>query len=322
MQIIQSTQTDPVYNLALEEALLGQKKDYILIWQNDNSVIVGRNQNIYAEVNRSAAAKYNAKIVRRSTGGGAVYHDLGNVNFSFCFSQSHHSEAEMLQSILSFLHTYHIPAEFSGRNDILVEGKKVSGCASLSREGYTLLHGTLLFLADPVKMEQLLNVSPLKLQAKGIRSIKSRVGWLKSYFPAQWDVADFLQALTEYLTTYFSAEKGSIPEQAVQRLMAEKYGTWEWNYGRNPSMNFSTRQRFPAGEFQVNLQLNQNRLKSCRFSGDFIGKQDLAMLEQKLVGIPYEENALRRFFHQEKVPSYLGSITESQWLSLMFPFQK
>ncbi|MGN0593262.1 MAG: lipoate--protein ligase [Ruminococcus sp.] len=321
MQIIISTQTDPIYNLALEEALLMQQKDCILIWQNDNSIIVGRNQNIYAEVNLEAAAACHTKIVRRNTGGGTVYHDLQNINFSFCFSEAHFSDQTMLHSILSFLHACNVPAVCSGRNDILAENKKISGCAALSRNGFTLLHGTLLFQANTERMEQLLHISPQKLKSKGIASVKSRVGSIKPYVSPQWDVTHFMQELTAYLTAYFSAETGEIPLEQVQHLMQEKYSTWEWNYGRNPSMDFSASQRFPAGEFQAELHLKGEHIESCRFFGDFIGMQDVALLEQKLIGTPYTKDALRTFFRQEDIPAFLGEVTQEQWISLLFPFE-
>lgn len=320
MILIHSQHTDPVYNLALEESLLDGQENCILLWQNDNSVILGRNQNVYTEVNLPAAARYHTRIVRRNTGGGAVYHDLGNVNFSLCYTEGTVSPEAFLRCILTFLQTHGVPAVCSGRNDILAQQRKISGCASLSRNGRGLFHGTLLFEADGQRMEELLHVSPRKLESKGISSVRSRVGSIRPYLPPDWDITRFLAELTAFLTASFSACPGAVDEVQVQRLMAEKFSTWAWNYGRSPRMNFTSEKRYAAGEIRVDLEIRSGVIHDCRISGDFIGKQEIAGLEQLLSGQKYDPDVMVELSRSTDLSAYFGTMTPEQWLELLFPF--
>lgn len=320
MILIHSHHTDPVYNLALEESLLDRQENCILLWQNDNSVILGRNQNVYTEVNLPAAARYHTRIVRRNTGGGAVYHDLGNVNFSLCYTEGTVSPEAFLQCILTFLQTHGVPAVCSGRNDILAEQRKISGCAALSRNGRELFHGTLLFEADAQRMEELLHVSTQKLESKGIPSVRSRVGSIKPYLPPNWDIARFLAELTAFLTASFSACPGTADEAQIQHITTEKFSTWDWNYGRNPRMNFTSTKRFPIGEIQMDLEIRSGIIRDCRISGDFIGKQEITGLEQLLLGQKYDPDAMDELSRSTDLSAYFGAITPEQWLELLFPF--
>lgn len=319
MQILKSTHTDAAYNLACEEILFEQEEDCIYIWQNDRSVIIGRNQNAYAEVNLHIAKQYHTRIIRRCTGGGAVYHDLGNVNFSFCFFESHYNKEIFVQAILDFLRTLEIPAELSGRNDILVNGKKISGCAELTRNGRTLFHGTLLFQADTEHMQQLLNVSAEKLSSKGINSVKSRVIGIKDYLPNDWNVQMLIQKLHEYLQNKFNAVSTYVDSACILQLAKEKYSNHEWNFGKNPKMELTQGKRFSIGEIQVSLRIEKNRIEECIFEGDFIGRFSVQQLAQRLVHQPYEKTALIQFLKMQNLYDYFGCISAEELAELFFP---
>jgi len=318
MQILKSRCTDAYYNLAWEEILFEQFENCIFIWQNDNSVIVGRNQNIYSEVNLPIAEQLNTKIVRRNTGGGAVYHDLNNINFSFCFQESQFSKEIFIHAILDFLQTLSISAELSGRNDILLNGKKISGCAELSRNGRTLFHGTLLFNTDTDRMQKLLNVSAEKMVSKGIDSVKSRVANLKSYCPNDWNAQIFMQNLYEYLKKTFNAVPANTDEKLILNLAKEKYITYEWNFGRNPKFNLIQKKRFSIGEIEVCLNVEKNIIKECKFCGDFIGRLAAGQLADKFLNVPYEKNTLIQFLHNQNISDYFGKISEKDFAELFF----
>lgn len=189
--------TDPVKNLAAEEELfLRRRESFILLWRNEPCVIIGRNQDPLAET--TPLCRASVPVVRRCTGGGAVYHDLRNVNFSFIQNGSFDIPTAV-QPILDFLQTLHLPAEFSGRNDILLYGKKISGCAQRQSGGRTLTHGTLLFRRDAEKMQAYLSPPAEKLLRHGVASVRSRTGELAPYLPQFRETEDFMAALALFL---------------------------------------------------------------------------------------------------------------------------
>ena len=269
----------------------------------------------------TAAKKYGTKIVRRNTGGGTVYHDLNNINFSFCFNEGEYIQEFFTDKILSFLHSLNISAEADGRNDIIANGKKISGCAMMVKNGFMLFHGTLLFSANTPIMEQLLNVDCDKLRSKGISSVKSRVGSICDYLPKNESAESFMNKLKSFLSEKFNTENAELNRYEIEKLVKEKYGTWEWNIGKNPKMNFLNRKRFTAGSICINAEIKNGIIKECRFTGDFIGKNEIEALENALVGTAYKRETVGGFFRSHNINNYLGMISEEQWLLLFFPFE-
>ena len=294
--------TDPYFNLAIEEYLTDtfDGTDIFMLWQNDKSVIIGKNQNTYAEVNKAFAEEKGIKIVRRLTGGGAVFHDLGNVNFTFITRAEEGTALNysvFCEPIITALSTLGIDACLSGRNDILANGLKISGNAQCVRNGCVLHHGTLLWGADFSYMQGVLHPDPEKLQSKGIKSVASRVGNLRDLIPAGQKLtaassaADFMR----FLGDAFDGDKRDFtPEQtaAIARLRDEKYGTWEWNWGKSPAMTAEHRKRFPFGSVCVSLNVNRGIIESIRFSGDFFGARSVEELETALAGCRCEREDL------------------------------
>ena len=233
---------DPAYNLAFEEYVLAHRTegDYLILWQNDNTVVIGRNQNAEEEIDRAFVEAHGVRVVRRTTGGGAVYHDLGNLNYSFITDAG---EAENLamerftRPVVQALRGLGLQAEASGRNDILVEGKKVSGTAQRLLNGRILHHGTLLFDTDPDKVAGALRADPEKFRSKSAKSVRSRVGNIRDFLRTDMD----LPAFWAYLKTAMAGEgfmTGALsPEElkAVETLKRSRYDAWEWNFGRSPA---------------------------------------------------------------------------------------
>lgn len=302
MKIIYNPSLDPYFNLAAEEYLLRRAaEDIFMLWRNDRSVIIGRNQNAYAEVNTKAAEKKGVKIARRLTGGGAVFHDAGNVNFTFISPASPSGKnapmadfADFAAPVIKALSSFGTSAAPGGRNDILCDGAKISGCAACSvplHEGSsaTLRHGTLLFSADISEMADVLNVNRLKLESKGIASVKSRVANIASLpsYRGPRDTENFIDALLRFaegefggMTTFLTDEEKS----GVTALRNEKYATWDWIWGENPSMSDVRERRYPFGTLSVAMNSRRGRIESIRITGDFFSDGDVAGLESALTG--------------------------------------
>ena len=209
---------DPAFNLAFEEYVLTNRKEgeYLLLWQNDNTIVIGRNQNAEAEINRAFVEEHGIHVVRRTTGGGAVYHDMGNLNYSFITDVGNAEEltmARFTRPIVEALKALGLQVEASGRNDILVEGRKISGTAQRVTRGRILHHGTLLFNADPSMVAGALNVDPEKFRSKSAKSVRSRIGNIQDFLKQDMD----LPAFWAYLKT---ALAGSGLEQTT--LTAEE----------------------------------------------------------------------------------------------------
>lgn len=260
-----------------------------MLWRNDKTVVIGKNQNAYAELDREYADSHGITVSRRLTGGGAVFHDLGNVNFSVIIPSDGKGIdfKKYTMPIISSLNKMGLSAELSGRNDILIDGKKVSGNAQCVRNGKVLHHGTLLYSADLSDVAAVLKVDAAKLQSKGIKSVRSRVANIKELLNTDMDVLDFMDAVE----SSFKGEKRCFTEaeiEAITKLRNEKFATWEWIWGRSKEYSLNTKQRFPYGTVEAHINTDRGVIKEISFSGDFFGVGDIRELEEGLVGIRYE----------------------------------
>ena len=321
---MQTGSTDPAYNLAFEEYVLNNHRtgDIVILWQNKNAVIVGRNQNAEAEINRSFVEQHGIRVVRRNTGGGAEYHDLGNLNYSFITDAGdlqERSAARFTGPVVQALQGLGLDAESSGRNDILVSGKKVSGTAQQLLKGRILHHGTLLFDSDPEMIAGALNPDPTKFQSKSVQSVRSRVGSIRSALPQDMDMAAFWK----YLRISFT-KGGMIPlflspaELAeVQALKESKYDTWEWNFGRSPRFEICFKRRYGGGLLEIHLSVSGGRISAVQILGDFLALTELSPLENALFDCPYNEAAIRPVLEQFSFEELLGGITREEFITTL-----
>ncbi|MFJ8069192.1 lipoate--protein ligase [Peribacillus sp. NPDC096447] len=320
--------TDPRINLAIEEYALKHlniDETYLLFYINRPSIIIGRNQNTIEEINSDYVDGNGITVVRRLSGGGAVYHDLGNLNFSFITrddGDSFHNFKKFTQPVVETLEKLGIHAELSGRNDILAEGKKISGNAMFSTKGRMFSHGTLLFQSEMDHIVSALKVKKDKIESKGIKSIRSRVGNIADFLKEPMSVEEFRSFLlqnifkdsgkvTEYVLTETDWEK-------IHEISEERYQNWEWNYGKSPKFNLQNSHRFPVGSVDIRLEVNRGIIENCKIYGDFFGVGEVADIEQKLTGIRYEKEAISKVLDEIDVRHYFGNVTKEEILALIY----
>ena len=313
---LETGSVDPAYNLAFEEYVLTHRTegDYLILWQNENTIVIGQNQNAAAEINVPFVEANGTNVVRRATGGGAVYHDLGNLNYSF-ISDAGDAETmtyeRFIEPVTSALRALGMDAEASGRNDILVNGKKVSGTAQRLVRGRLLYHGTLLFDSDPEKIAGALHVDESKFEGKRSRSVRSRVGSIRGALAQDMTMPVFWAYIKKALTAGDLTETAITEEEraAIQKLAAEKYSTYDWTYGRAKPFHFSARRRFPGGTVEACLDVEQGRIKDAKFYGDFLSLRPLDEPEQALLGAKLSREDLTRALGAFDLREYFGTIT-------------
>ena len=326
MRYLKNPSTNPYYNMAFDEYCLESlpiDEPVFFLWQNRPAVIVGYNQEVNTEVNLDYLKEKGIDLVRRVTGGGAVYHDLENLNYTIV-GRSEDLERDYPQYaalMMKALQALGVPATLSGRNDILVDGKKVSGFAKRVCKNRLMVHGTLMYNVDVDVLTHVLNPSTTKLQSKGIASVRSRVTNLCNYLPELSDIQAFKNRLEEILSNnYLDAEyKLSEADLAnIQQLTDEKFATWEWNYGRSPKATLVHSARLACGTVEIHLTLAENRIASCRFGGDFLGNLPASDIEKALTGIPYEINEIRKCLSKLEISRYFDRVSADNLLEMMF----
>ena len=332
MFCLETDSVNPYYNLAFEETVFLRRRlgDYLILWQNEPTVVVGQNQNTAAEINQAFVSEHHIHIVRRSTGGGAVYHDLGNLNYSFISDAGNQENfSRFTRSVVEALNGLGMHAEASGRNDILVDGHKISGTARRIVRGRILHHGTLLFNSDLSMAAGALKTDPEKFASKGVKSVRSRIGNIRDFLPYSMTLAEFRQYLKQALSggTWENSsqdereyEKLSEPEyEEIRTLQRTKYETWEWNYGRSPAYNFRNRRRWNGGSLEIRIQAEHGKITNITFYGDFLSTASLVPLTEALQGCPFEKSEIAAVLRQFSLPEYFGTISENEILDTFFP---
>ena len=327
MIYLETGSTDPYYNLAFEEIVLSKRlnNDYLILWQNDKTVVIGQNQIAAAEINLAFIDQHGIRVVRRCTGGGAVYHDLGNLNYSFISDVGKADELikERFSSrIVTALQKLGLDATVSGRNDILISGKKVSGTAQRILDKRILYHGTLLFDSDVDMVTGALQVDPSKFQSKGIQSVRSRVGNIREYLKEDMSLSDFWMYLKkELLQDCTPSETLSAEElSAVEELQRSKYCTRNWTFGLSPKYEFSNKQKWPGGLLEVHLSVEAEQIGEIAFYGDFLSSLPLYPLEQALKGCYFTPEAVTAILDHFSLPRYFGEITQDEVVETIFQF--
>jgi lipoate-protein ligase A len=315
MKYLINSSTDPHFNMSLDEYCLEQvpsDEPFFYLWRNRPAVIIGLNQNAYSEVNLDYLNRHGIILARRVTGGGAVYHDLQNMNYTIIGRQVGP------QPMVEALRNLGVPAELTGRNDIFVEGRKVSGYARRVRHNREIVHGTLMYDVDLETLSRALDTPGSKMNAKGIASIRSHVVNLKEYLPG-FSSLDELQAELQERLSAGDAEIRLSEDQLdeVRKIAREKFSTWEWIYGHSHEADFSVQEKFACGTVEVRVRVDHGLISEIVFTGDFLGDLSTKALEERLVGLRYEKDTLAAKLREEDVSRYFEGIDPEQLARLI-----
>lgn len=324
---IEVASTDATFNLALEEYVfehMSRDREYLLLWQNSNAIIVGRHQNTMAEINTDFVRSRNIQVVRRLSGGGAVYHDLGNLNYSFIVDAKQGQQVDLrrfCEPVAKALRDMGADAEVSGRNDILVDGQKISGNAQYVRQGRVMHHGTILFDSDLSVLGQALQVDPAKIQAKGVKSVRSRVTSVRRYLSSDLTLTQFREKLVEALLKDMSFTRYELTSQdiaAVETLCRQRYATWEWNYGSSPACSMIRKRRIEGcGTVEAHILLDGGCIRKMKICGDFFCTLEPEDLAEKLVGCRLDEKQCLEALRSCAVSDYITGLSNTDFVRLI-----
>jgi len=320
--------TDPAFNLALEEYFLLHRRplgDVFMLWQNEPTVVIGRYQNAFDEINSEYVEAAGVHLVRRNSGGGAVYHDLGNLNYSFLIddgASEFHFE-RFTVPVIRTLQQLGIQAENSGRNDIIIAGRKISGNAQYRRDGRLLHHGTILFDANLENLAKALNYAPEKYVTRAVASIRSRVTNVCEHLPRNMTMAEFRRLLAQNVIADYGLRHGALRDDErneVCKLSDEKYRNREWNYGQSPpSWTHVAAQKFPWGTVDLRLEVRDGAILACALYGDFFSSGEPRTLASHFVGQLFDRQTLDNTLQESEIARVFPDMTKHQLLAMIFP---
>lgn len=325
MLYVRNDSNNAYFNIALEEFILKKSlktgETYVILYINDPAIIIGKHQNTIEEVNREYVKENNIYVVRRMSGGGAVYHDEGNLNFSYILKagkEEVNNFQKFTQPVIKALDKMGIQAKLSGRNDLTIDGKKFSGNAQYYQKNRLLHHGTLLFNSQMSNLANSLNVKAEKIQSKGIKSVRSRVTNIIDYLEEKRSIEEFKELLIKYLFEDEEVQEYHLTEEdlaAVEQLVKEKYSTWQWNWGESPAFDLERSKRFPIGLIDVRLNVKEGYITHCKIFGDFFGSGNVEDIENILTGTKYKEEDITEALKKIPIEQYFGKITLEEFLT-------
>ena len=327
MLIIRRHNTDPYFNLATEEYVLKEiRDDSFMLWRNDPSIIVGKHQNTLAEINLDYVRENNIKVVRRLSGGGAVFHDLGNLNFTFTMQGEGNNLIDFrkyTEPILEVLVKLGIDARFEGRNDLTIEGKKFSGNAMHIWKNKVLSHGTLLFSSHMPDLGKALNADPLKFKDKAVKSVRSRVTNISEHLKTPMDVMQFSTLIENHIMEkYPEATLYELSEEdhsRIREMVQSKYGTWEWNFGYSPQYNFRKVLRtHNSGTLEFNIDVTDGIIRDIKVLGDYFNMCEPEEIENALRNVQHAEGKIRDVLTPYKISDYFNNLTVDEFVEGMF----
>jgi len=325
---------DPRVNLAIETYLLTEMpldEPILLFYINEPSIIIGRNQNTIEEINKEYVDEHGIHVVRRLSGGGAVYHDHGNLNFSFIMpddGNSFRDFAKVTQPIIQALHDLGVEgAELKGRNDLVINDMKFSGNAMYDTNGRMFAHGTLMFDSDIDEVVNTLKVRKDKIESKGIKSVRSRVTNIKPFLSEDKQEMTTEEFRQEILLKIFGVDSidqvktYELTDQdwaAINKISEQYYRNWDWNYGKSPAFNLERRHRFPIGSIEMKMNVADGAIQEIKIFGDFFGLGEIKDVEDILTGVKYDKASLEEAIDQIDVKKYFGNIEKEDLHGLIY----
>ncbi|MGB4609778.1 MAG: lipoate--protein ligase [Saccharofermentanales bacterium] len=330
MKYFISDTNDTAYNVALEDYAFNNLTDVdeiFMLWINEPSIIIGKNQNALAEINSDFVKENNIRVIRRISGGGAVYHDLNNLNFTLIAPRQTENAFDFKafsQPVIRTLAKLGITATFSGRNDIEIDGQKFCGNAQAYSKDRVLHHGCLMFDVDVSVLSNALNVKETKIKSKGIKSVRSRVTNIKQHLTQEMTINDFKQALFDEMKTTRPDLEPYVLSEADQKAIQElaiKKASWEWNYGRAPAYDLRKELKYSFGNIEVLLETSHSILKQVTFYGDFFGVRDVTELAEELKDLTLEESAIKTRVESLTYPvsDYFTGLSNQEFCELLLP---
>ncbi|WP_156285975.1 lipoate--protein ligase [Oceanivirga salmonicida] len=319
MKYIINESNDTQFNIALEEyafkKLLNEDMIFIL-WINKPSIIVGRHQNTIEEINAEYVRENNIEVVRRISGGGAVYHDYNNLNYTIITNEVKDKIFDFKSfsiPVIKTLESLGVEAKFTGRNDLEIDGKKICGNAQAYINGRIMHHGCLLFDVDLSVLASALKVSKDKIESKGVKSVRARVTNIVNELPEKIDVIKFRDLLLDYMkkeypqiSEYVFSEK-EIEE--IKKAREEKFANWDWNYGKSPEYNIKRSNKFEKGKIEIYANIIDSNIQNIKIYGDFFGIEDVKAVEDVLRGIKYERESVRNALSSIDLSRYFAGIS-------------
>lgn len=325
MLIIDNKNRDPYLNHAIEEHLINSiDDDCFMLWQNAPCVLIGRNQNVYAEINMDYIRENNIKVVRRITGGGTVFNDNGNFNFTFIAKKSNSKFADFMtftKPIVSALREMGVMAEFKGRNDLVIDDKKFSGNAQCIYKDKVLHHGTLLFSSDMHALTSALNVNNLKLECKNIKSSRNRVTNISEHLKEPMTLDEFKNKILEYVLNnvhngkYYQLSKQDI--EIANEIATNKYRLTSWNFPQKIDFTITKEKKYNSGLLQLQTNVDKGIIKQIKFYGDFFGVKEIEKIEESLIDIRYNKDDIMNVLSTFDIDKYIKGITSKDILSLI-----
>ncbi len=325
-RFIEVSTTDPTWNLALEQYIfdvLPRDKSYFILWQNKDAIIVGRHQNTLAEINEPFVRERGIQVVRRLSGGGAVYHDLGNLNFTFIQDAENGIALDLglfCKPVAAAIRALGADAQVNGRNDITIDGKKFSGNAQYQKEGRVMHHGTLLFASNMQAASDSLRPDPEKIKAKGVQSVRSHITNLSDYLPGV-TLPQFKEMLLSKLFEGRKMERYELTEAdnaAIGKLQKERYGTWDWNYGSSPPCDLRYKKRIEGcGTVELQFSVWGGFIREATIYGDFFSAKDPQALAAKFVGLRPVREDYQKVLENVEISDYFANLSKENFLSIL-----
>lgn len=317
MIYVENNSTDPYYNFALEYYLIHEKNlpgnQVFIFWRTQPTVMIGRYQNTFEEINEKYVKEHNINVVRRITGGGTIYTDMGGWEFSF-ITRGKADQIDFgryIKPIIGALRTLGAAAEFNSRNDLVIENKKFSGNAQCMSNGYTLHHGSLLFDTDLEQMVKCLTVDDYKIISKGIKSVKERVTNISGHLPEPIDALRFKELMVKSIMNG-SEDEYKLTDEDIKRIneiAKEKFESWQWNYGKSPKFNITKTGRFEGGKIEFKLDVSNGIIENCSLYGDFFGNVDVPKLCGTLIGCEYNKESVRAALKSQQMDHVFHNIS-------------
>ncbi|MBR3144806.1 MAG: lipoate--protein ligase [Clostridia bacterium] len=323
MIIIINENHNPAFNLAAEEYLIKNAKESIfMLWRNSPAVIVGVNQSTPAEISREYCEKNGISVIRRLTGGGAVYHDLGNVNYTYIEKNEGDKFANykrFTKDIIDYLATFGLKAELSGRNDVLLFGKKIMGNAQCVKGDNIMHHGCILYSTDLTVLQKALKVDKAKINGKGIKSVSGRVTNIAEHIKDKMPVETFIKGLETFMIKRYNCkvrEFKSAEIDAINELKSNKYSTFSWNYGTSPEYTYHNKEKFPFGIVNVAFNVKNGCICDIKIHGDFFGSMPIELLEEKLIGVEHSGEKIYAALKETDVDLFIKGCSISDLIKL------